>query len=302
MNEVDWDDLKLFFQVASEGGLAGAAAVAGLSAPTIGRRMLALERTMGRSLFMRSQQGYRLAPDGEVLLLHVETLRKTVSDITRWHGDAFTLPIVSIGGDIWLGGFVAERAMELRGKTDGFRLCCKRLLPDDNLTFRHGMIAMFYEQPQSGNFAVSKSVTMAYCVYRAEDERWNTDLPWISIGTEVAASSAEKWVFRNHEQDIHSWTNAPELLPKLIAAGAGRGVLPIFLGDTLPGLIRDGEPIAELTHPVWLTVNDDDRQRPEVRLTLDRLTDLLRRNAALFSGQEAKTARQPIALTAVPRL
>ncbi|WP_426125559.1 LysR family transcriptional regulator [Pararhizobium sp. PWRC1-1] len=301
MNEVDWNDLKLFFHVASEGGLAGAAALAGLSAPTIGRRMLALERTMGRTLFIRSQQGYRLAPDGEVLILHVETLRKTVSEITRWHGDAFSLPIVSIGGDIWLGGFVASRSMELRGKADGFRLCCKRLLPEEDLTFRHGMIAMFYEQPRSGNFAVRKSVNVAYSVYRSKEERWNGDLPWISMGTEVAASAAEKWVFRHHEQNIHSWTNAPELLLKLIGAGAGRGVLPLFLGDALPGLIRDGEPIEELTHPVWLTVNDDDRQRPEVRLTLDRLADLLKRNAALFSGQDTTAPRQQNALTAVPR-
>ncbi len=301
MNEVDWDDLKLFFHVASEGGLAGAVAVAGLSAPTIGRRMLALERTMGRTLFIRSQQGYRLAPDGEVLLLHVETLRKTMSDITRWHADAFSLPIVSIGADIWLSSFVAERSMELRGRTDGFRLCCKRLLPQEDLTFRHGMIGLFRDQPRSGNFAVRKSVDVAYCVYRSDEERFNRDLPWVSIGTEVAASPAEEWVFRNHEQNIHSWTNAPELLPRLITSGAGRGVLPTFLGDTLPGLIRDGEPIDELTHPLWLTVNDDDRQRPEVRLTLDRLADLLKRNAALFSGREGAALRQHVTLAAVPR-
>jgi len=67
MTDVNWDDLKLFHIVATEGGLAGAASLTGISAPTIGRKMLFLERTMGRTLFIRSQQGYKLAPDGVIL-------------------------------------------------------------------------------------------------------------------------------------------------------------------------------------------------------------------------------------------
>ena len=61
MNGAGWDDLQLFLNVATEGGLSGAALRTGLSAPTIGRRMLTLERTTGRTLFVRSQQGYRLS-------------------------------------------------------------------------------------------------------------------------------------------------------------------------------------------------------------------------------------------------
>ena len=260
MSEVDWSDLQLFFHVASEGGLAGASSITGISAPTIGRRMLALERSMGRSLFVRSQQGYRLAPDGIVLLEHVQTIRRTTADITRWHGDAFALPIVSIAGNIWLTGFVAENTGALRGPDDGFRLCCKQLPPGEDLTYRHGMIGLFDTAPKTGNIAVRKSVDIAYAIYRSVDQGLRNDLPWVSIGTEVATSDAEKWVFRNHEQQIHTWTNAPELLARLVASGAGRGVLPVFVGDAMPGLMREAGPIEDLTHPLWLAVNDDDRR------------------------------------------
>jgi DNA-binding transcriptional LysR family regulator len=288
VSEVDWDDLKLFYHVAAEGGLAGASMLTGISPPTIGRRMLALERTMGRTLFIRSQQGYRLAPDGQFLMEHVQTLRKTVADITQWHGDAFTLPIVSIAGDIWLSGFVAENTAALRHAGDAFRLCCKRWLPEDDLTFRRGTVALFAAAPKSGNFAVRRTVDVAYCAYRAVASSTSDDLPWISIGTEVALSAVEKWVFRHREGQIHTWTNAPELLPKLIAGGAGRGVLPAYLGDSLPALMREGDLIEDLTHPIWLAVNDDDRQRPEVRITLDRLAALLKSNEALFSGNQPR--------------
>ncbi|WP_411035758.1 LysR family transcriptional regulator [Shinella sp. BYT-45] len=285
MSEVDWSDLQLFFHVASEGGLAGASAMTGISAPTIGRRMLALERAMGRTLFIRSQQGYRLAPDGMVLFEHVQTIRRTTADITRWHGDAFALPIVSIAGDIWLSGFIAENVGTLRGPDDSFRLCCKRLPPGEDLTYRHGMIALFDSAPRIGNVAVRKSVDVAYAVYRAAGAASKDDLPWVSIGTEVAASDAERWVFRNHEQQIHTWTNAPDVLARLIAGGAGRGALPAFVGDALPSLVREGEPIGELAHPLWLAVNDDDRHRPEMRLVIDRLSALFKRNEDRFAGR-----------------
>lgn len=295
MSEVDWSDLQLFFHVASEGGLAGASVITGISAPTIGRRMLALERSMGRTLFIRSQQGYRLAPDGTVLFEHVQTIRRTTADITRWHGDAFTLPIVSIAGDIWLTGFVAENAGEVRGPADTFRLCCKQLVAGEDLTYRHGMIALFDTAPKSGNVAVRKSVDIAYAVYRAADRAFDTELPWVSIGTEVATSDAEKWVFRNHEQQIHTWTNAPAVLARLIASGAGRGVLPAFVGDAMPSLVREGQPIEALTHPLHLAVNDDDRHRPEMRLAIDRLSALFKRHEDRFAGRAAApVARLPV--------
>ena len=297
MAEVDWSDLQLFFHVASEGGLAGASAITGISAPTIGRRMLALERAMGRALFIRSQQGYRLAADGAILLEHVRTIRRTTADITRWHGDAFALPIVSIAANIWLTGFVADNIGALRGPDDGLRLCCKQLMPGEDLTYRHGMIALFDAAPKTGNVAVRRSVEIAYCVYRSADRALEQDLPWISIGTEVAASDAEKWVFRNHERQIHTWTNAPDVLARLIASGAGRGVLPVFVGDAMPALVREGSVIEDLTHPLWLAVNDDDRHRPEMRLAIDRLSALFKRHEDRFAGRpvEARSDLRPAA-------
>ena len=282
MTEAGWDDLKLFLHVATQGGLSGAVALTGLSAPTIGRRMLALERTMGRSLFVRSQQGYRLAPDGEVLIEHVRDMHKAAGSIAAWHGNAFALPIVSIAADGWISGFLADRTMEIRGLADGLRLCCKLASKTLDLTFREAAIAT--ERPKAGNLAALRSVNVAYAVYRRAGLPERQDLPWVSIGTQDAVSPAEKWVFQNREADIHSWTNAASLLPRLIAAGAGRGVLPTFLGDSDATLAREGTVLAELGHCLWIVCNDDDRHRPEIRLVIDRLAALFRREEARFSG------------------
>lgn len=84
---------------------------------------------------------------------------------------------------------------------------------------------------------------------------------------------------------IQTWTNAPELLPKLIASGAGRGVLPSYIGDRLEGIVRDGEALEALSHTLWLVFNDDDRHSPEMRLLIDRLAALLKHNETLFQGR-----------------
>lgn len=287
MTDAGWDDLKLFLHVASEGGLSAAAARTGLSAPTIGRRMLALERTTGRSLFVRSQQGYRLAPDGETLLEHVRAMQRTADSIADWNAQAFSMPIVSIGADAWLSGYIGDHTPEIRGREDRFRLCCKSLHKGVDFTYREADIGIVARRPESGNVAIRRSVVVAHSIYRASDLAEDETMPWVSLGTDNSHSPADKWVFQNHEADIRTWTNSPDILPRLIARGNGRGVLPCFIGNSVPGLVREGGIIADLTYTMWIVANDDDRHRPEVRQVIERLDGLFKREAKRFSGDAA---------------
>ncbi|WP_137156242.1 LysR family transcriptional regulator [Rhizobium sp. FKL33] len=280
----DWNDLDLFFHVATQGGLTGAAIATGVSAPTIGRRMLGLERQLGRTLFVRGPQGYRLAHDGTVLLDHVRVMRRAADSILDWQRDAFALPIVSIAGDAWIAGFLADHAQAIRGQDDAFRICCKSAHTGLDLTFREADVAILAVRPDNGNFAVRPSVSMRYGVYGAVAMTVAATDRWVSLGTESAASAADRWVFEQHENQIMTWASSPDLLLRLIRKGHGLGVLPLFVGDADPALARRGEPIAELDHPLFIVANDDDRKRPEVRIVLDRIADLLKTHHGAFAG------------------
>lgn len=284
MTDSAWDDLKLFLHVASEGGLSGASLRTGLSAPTIGRRMFALERGLGRALFVRSQQGYRLAHDGEILLEHVRTMQKAAENIADWHRGAFTQPIVSIASDPWIAGFVADHVGEVRTRDDGYRICCKAARAGLDLTFREADVALVRERPETGNLAVLRSVGLRYAAYRAANLFEGNDVRWISMSTDISFAASEKWVFQNHESQIYTWTPGHELLQRLVRQGAGRGVMPVFVGDADPALVREGDIIAELDHDLWIVANADDRHRPEVRSVIDRLANILKRNEKRFSG------------------
>ena len=284
MTDSAWDDLKLFLHVAGEGGLSGASLRTGLSAPTIGRRMFALERGLGRALFVRSQQGYRLAHDGEILLEHVKSMQKAAENIADWHRGAFTQPIVSIASDPWIAGFVADHVGEVRTRDDAYRICCKTARPGLDLTFREADVALVRERPETGNLAVQRSVGIRYAAYRAASLHEGNDIRWISMSTDISCTPAEKWVFQNCESQIYTWTPGHDLLLRLVRQGAGRGVMPVFVGDADPSLVREGEIIGELNHDLWIVANADDRHRVEVRTVIDRLADILRRNEKCFTG------------------
>ena len=125
--DASWDDLKLFLTVAESGGLSAAATRTGLSAPTIGRRMLALERTMNRILFERSRRGYVLAADGAALLARVREMERISSEITAWHGGAFRDPFVGVAGDSWISMFLSRNQCLAVERAGGYPFLLCRL-------------------------------------------------------------------------------------------------------------------------------------------------------------------------------
>jgi DNA-binding transcriptional LysR family regulator len=71
---------------------------------------------------------------------------------------------------------------------------------------------------------------------------------------------------------------------ELIRSGAGGGVLPCFLGDADPGLVRMGPPIEEVGYEAWLMMHDDERHRPEMRTAIERLAALFARERRRLAG------------------
>jgi DNA-binding transcriptional LysR family regulator len=57
-----WDELRTFVEVARDGSLSGAARRLGLTQPTVGRHIDALEVALGLTLFTRSPRGLTPIP------------------------------------------------------------------------------------------------------------------------------------------------------------------------------------------------------------------------------------------------
>ena len=80
----DWNDLRHFLAVARHGSTIQAAKVLGINQSTVQRRIAALERQLGRPLFERRADGYRLTRLGEELRARSRSvLRPTLRTFAR---------------------------------------------------------------------------------------------------------------------------------------------------------------------------------------------------------------------------
>jgi len=81
--EPGWDLYRTFLAVARERSLSGAARALGLTQPTVGRHVDALEQALGFQLFTRSQHGLTPTEAAEELRPYAESLAATAASLLR---------------------------------------------------------------------------------------------------------------------------------------------------------------------------------------------------------------------------
>ena len=78
-----WDELRTFVEVTRDGSLSGAARQLGLTQPTVGRHIDALEATLGLTLFTRSPRGLTPTPAALALGPYVEAMAAAAAALGR---------------------------------------------------------------------------------------------------------------------------------------------------------------------------------------------------------------------------
>jgi DNA-binding transcriptional LysR family regulator len=264
-----WDDLAAFLAVARTGGLSAAAREIGSSAPTLGRRMRALERNLGRELFVRRTHGYDLTDAGRNMQRELESVAGRLDRITsRSAGNAS--PVVKLSAGTWTTLTLARRARELAGDPPDVRI--RFMASEDILSInrREAVIGIRNRRPTEAGLAGRRLAHVDFAAYAAPD----ASSGWIRVRADTPSA---RWVAARAEDGIAHEASHPRLALDLALAGAGRAILPTFVGDREAGLVRVGEPVPELAHDQWLVTHDDDRALPEVRRTIDRVVRILGR-------------------------
>jgi DNA-binding transcriptional LysR family regulator len=278
---IDWDELRLFLAVARSAGLNAAARQTGVSAPTLGRRVAALERSLGRQLFVRSQTGYELTEAGQALYRYAQEMESAAVGIERWR-DERPRRLVRISAGSWTSRFLARHMDELWAGDPSLAIELSTAHQRVDLQHRAADIGIRNRAPQEPYLAGRKTNDVAYAIYRANGR--SGGLPWIAVTGEASITPTAQWVARNFSALAHITCSDPRAVLDCVAAGAGQAVLPCFAGDGEPGVERVGNPIDELREEQWLVLNEQARHEPPVRAVIDRLADLLQRHRPLFAG------------------
>jgi DNA-binding transcriptional LysR family regulator len=274
MNETDlsWDDLRLFLAVARHGGLAGATIDTQKSAPTLGRRVLSLERQLGVELFERSARGYTLTTHGNNLLQHVLKIEESVQPII--HGtQRSTVPRVKVSAGTWVTHHLCNH---LPDSCDNSELNIQFISTNQvlDIIHREAVIGIRNAQPDHPNLVRQPLRWIRFAVYATRKQV----SPWAQV---IGSTPSAKWVSEISANNVRIEVTDPRNALDLALSGVAKAVLPTFIGDAQTTLVRVSDPIAELEHQQWLVIHQEDRNRPEVREVVNWLKSVLGDNNTL---------------------
>lgn len=274
---MNWDDVRVFLAIARTGSMRAAGRSLGLSQPTIARRLAAFEASFGgASLFDRLPEGLRLNAIGHKLVPAAESLEDAALTLERRRAAAASelKGTVRVSAGECAAGFLARclAGATARPLPSGITLELTQSRPPADLARREADLALRHRPPESGDYYVTKLGTFAAAVYR---RRSGSAGAWVAYTVEQAKEPAHepaRWVQRQiDETDGRVALRAASLLlhVEAIRGGAGRGVLPCYIGDSQPLLERLTGPIPELAAAYWMVVHRDLRRAPCVRAAID---------------------------------
>lgn len=306
----EWSDLRLVLAMARSGTMARAAEALSVNVTTVFRRLRDLERSAGAPLFEKEGEFYRPTELGHALLAIAE----------RTENDLLAVEISAAAGDPRFGGTI-----KLTSTRDIAGILLVPLLADfrrahpeitveldsDDRIFdlnrrEADMAVRPTRQPpasmigiRTGPLAVTAYATPA--LLAASDP---SNLPWIGWGGTLGPKAEEYWLQDrirpgaialrcNDFRDRHS----------AVRAGMGAALLPCFMGDADPALVRVLDPPADLRSDLWVMSHPDLRRSPRVALLTRHLAKGLRPLRDLIAGRRPGPGGGASAtLAAVPRL
>ncbi|MBU4531454.1 MAG: LysR family transcriptional regulator [Hoeflea sp.] len=258
-----WDDLHLFLAVAREGGLSPAARTTGRSPATLGRRMLALERSMRRELFVRHERGYELTADARDLVAELTAIEARITRLTAAPGGA-ERPLVKVSAGTWTTLALLERLDDFIGTPADIRLRFVSSEARLDIARREVVIGIRNARP-TGDSLTGRSLSRVEFAPYAKDGAPDR---WIKV---MADTPSARWLDRKVGNDAVCEVNSPRNSLDLALKGKGMALLPTFIGERQSELRQVGATIPELAHDRWIVTHQDDRHLPEVRRTIDRL-------------------------------
>ncbi|MFV8753130.1 LysR family transcriptional regulator [Nannocystaceae bacterium ST9] len=293
-----WDDLELLGTVIGEGSLSGAARVLGLSQPTVGRRIRALEDAVGSTLIERVPEGIRPTALALAMLPHVDAMKRAAGELGRVVRGHAPDPSgsVRIACGFMVGRFLAIHTAELLEGAPDLRLVIDADLATVNLDRGDADLALRANRPESGNLYAKKIGNNMYAVHgsrryveanpQALGEDRYEGCRWVGYDEGHAHLASAKWLAARRSRAPELQCTSSLLYFDAVVAGAGLGLLPTMLGDR-DDLVRLGDPLPELAYDMWLVAHRDARSIPRVRFVMDRVTALVEARLADLSDDPA---------------
>jgi len=275
---MDWDNLRVLLAIGREKSLTRAARTLGVNQSTVSRKLFALEADLGTILFVRSKSGFAPTAAGEAAMRHAAEIEATnnalIDDISAVENDV--VGMVRLIGNNWtlralagapLAGFLAEHP----------RLDIRLIGRDpDRKTRGEASIALWFEEePRENEFALELG-RVPYALYQRADlsvdaADWvmfldeDVDRPGIRRAARYLGADTDHLRLEATDADI---------LHAAIAAGVGKGLLPMCIAENDVRLVRVHGQKADFFRMLKMHVSPDTIQTLRMQATIRWLREV----------------------------
>ena len=291
---MNWDDLRFLVEIGRSATLAAAARHLKVDQTTVARRLRALEDALGTPLFERSDGHWRPTGVGADVLERAMRIEEDVAGLARLaeagaQAVSGVVRLTAVGAIV--GDYLVPRLPDLYARHP--ELVVELIASNDNLNVsrREADIAIRLARPESGDFLIRKLADVGFAVYGPAQPGPTRSNDWVTYDDELAHTPEMRWLAGQLAGGrVRLRSNKLAGLLGAVAVGIGRAVLPCFLADATPGLVRESGPQPVLSRDLWLLVHPDARRLPRVAAVADWLGECFEADAGAFRG-EALTSR-----------
>lgn len=274
---MDWNNLKVALAISQTGSLTQAAQVLGVDTSTAGRRLAALEADLGVMLFVRTKAGFALTDAGEALINRAIDVQSRIELLVdeATESDAGPSGTIRLSGNIWILNRLTQTTLSsFLAAHPQIDLRTTARVPESRLRGGVSLSLWFELEPKDGAFKIALG-KVPHAVYRAKTAK-DDQSAWVAFYDEATASPLIERANRRlmgKDEPLRFTATDAGVLQNAIAAGLGRGILPMCLAEADERLARISGETPALERVLYLHAHHDTVQTQRVQSTIKWLRD-----------------------------
>ncbi len=293
---MNWDDIKLFLEVARSERLSIAAKRLMIDASTLSRRLHKLEESLATKLFERTVDGHVLTLDGTKLLQYARRMELDAGqafDEIKEH-KYLNSGRVRIGVTEAFGSFfIAPHLTQLKQAFPNIQIELVHFTRDVKISRNEADIAIAVEKPKSTSTIITKLCDYQLQLYghasylKGVENKVNIDqlskYQWISYVDNLLFTEQLSYL-KELNADIEPSFQSTSITSQYsaIKSGLGIGILPCFLAEQDASLIKLCVNEIKLVRSFYLVTHPESKRLSQVETVWQYLKELTQQHKHLL--------------------
>jgi DNA-binding transcriptional LysR family regulator len=299
MHSMDWDDLRFFLAVYRCGSSNAAARKLRVQHTTVGRRLAALEATLGERLFIRTPEGLTPTEAAVAIAPSAEEAERCFLAIERQvrRADSGIEGTVRLTTSEAFGGYLIRHLAKLQSRYPNLTVEIDTSNAVRDLARGEADIAVRMVPTVQSELTCRRIGEAGWSLFGSTDYIARRGLPDIAnglaghdvigFGESLAESPGARWLGAN-AKCAHIPLRGESVVAVINAASAGIGlaVAPCFLAFAAPNL-RQVAPQVLTVREIWLVYHPDAARLGRVRAVIDFIVEIVGADRAFLVGAAA---------------